>query len=64
MASDLDLDVDSPENVPDVLREAAQSYYESAGELASSWQDRQAGSVWNKIAKILERAADQIEKVL
>ena len=61
---DLDLDVDTPENVPGVLRAAAQEYLESELELEGAWQDKQAGKVWAKIAKILERAADQIDKLL
>ena len=57
----LDLDQDVPENVPLVLREAAQSYDESASELASAWGDRNAGKVWEKFARILERAADSCD---
>lgn len=60
----LDLDVDAPDQVPRVLRDAAEAYEESASELDSAWQDREAGRPWSKIARILERAADQIEKVL
>lgn len=40
----MDLDVDTPEKVAPILREA--------------------GKVWSKIAKILERAANQIDKVV
>ena len=61
---DLDLDVDAPDKVADVLRAAAEAYEESATELQSAWQDREAGRPWSRIARILERAADQIEKVL
>lgn len=59
-----DLDVDTPEDVPEVLRQAAQDFYESQAELESAWQDKHTGKVWEKIAQILERAAAQIEKVL
>ena len=59
----MDLDVDSPEKVAVVLRRAADAYYESASELESAWQDRGAGKPWTKLARILERAADQAEKV-
>ncbi len=59
---DLDLDVDAPDNVSQVLRDAAEAYYESASELESAWQDKGAGRPWTVIAKILERAADQIDK--
>jgi acyl-CoA reductase-like NAD-dependent aldehyde dehydrogenase len=54
---DLDLDVDTPEKVAEVLRRAAQRFNESASELESAWQDRNAGKVWVKFAEILERAA-------
>lgn len=57
-----DLDVDTPEKVPNVLRDAAQDYYESAAELPTFHSDPGAGRIWNKIARILERAADSIEK--
>jgi len=60
----LDLDVDSPEKVASILLSAAQDYYESAGELDAAWQDPGAGRPWIKIAKILERAAAQIERAL
>lgn len=59
----LDLDVDTPEKVAPVLRAAAQAYYEAAGELESAWQSRSAGAPWNKLGRILERAADQCDKV-
>ena len=58
----LDLDVDAPDEVPKVLRAAAESYYESASELEAAWQDPGAGRPWTVIAKILERCADQIEE--
>ena len=60
---DLDLDVDAPDKIAAILRAAAQSYHESASELQSAWQDRHAGAPWSKIARILERAADQVDKV-
>jgi hypothetical protein len=59
----MNMDVDSPEKVARVLRKAAQEYYYSAGELSSAWQDKNAGSPWNRIARILERAAEQVDKV-
>jgi hypothetical protein len=62
MDDDMNLDVDAPDEVSDVLRTAADKYYESAGELESSWQDKGAGRPWEIIAKILEHAADQIDK--
>jgi hypothetical protein len=60
----LDLDTDAPENVQAILRRAAEQYRESASELQSAWQDRNAGKVWDRIARILERAADQVEKTI
>jgi len=61
--ADLDLDVDAPDKVSDILRDAAEDYYESASELGSAWTDRSAGRVWTRIAKILEAAADKIDKL-
>jgi hypothetical protein len=65
MARDkLSLDVDSPEQVANVLRHAAQEFRESASELESAWQDRGAGRPWDKIAKILDRAADKCDDAI
>lgn len=60
----LDLDVDEPDKVAKILREAAEQYYESASELESAWQDKAAGKPWTLIAQILERAANQIDLVV
>jgi hypothetical protein len=60
----LDLDVDSPEKVPQVLRRAADRFRESTGELQSAWQDEHAGKVWTAIATILDRAASSCEKAI
>ncbi len=57
----LDLDAGAPDEVPRILRTAAQRYYESASELESAWQDKGAGRPWRIIAKVLEQAADRIE---
>jgi len=62
--SDLDLDVDAPDKVAPVLRRAAERFYESASELEAAWQDKNAGRPWVKIARILERAAKSIDKVV
>jgi hypothetical protein len=59
----LDLDVDAPDKVADVLRRAAEAFYDSASELESAWQDRAAGRPWMKIAAILERAAASVDRV-
>lgn len=48
--------------VPTTLRQAADEYRESASELASAWQDESAGAIWNDYARILERAADAMDK--
>ncbi len=61
--SNMSLDIDAPDKVGAVLREAAQAYFESAGELESAWQDKNAGKAWAKIARILEQAADKIDKL-
>ncbi len=45
MPEDLNLDVDSPEKVSDILRNAAQEYYEGESKLGAAWQDRQAGKI-------------------
>ena len=63
MPKSLDLDVDTPDKVADILRQAAQEYYEAEGELSASWQDPGAGFIWAKIAKILEAAATKIDKL-
>lgn len=63
MDNKLNLDVPAPEMVAQVLRAAAQSYWESQSELQSAWQDKSAGQPWGRIARILERAADKCEQV-
>jgi len=64
MPKKLDLDVSNADEVSDVLRKAADTYYESAMELSSAWQSKSAGAPWIKIARILESAADKIDKTL
>jgi len=59
---DLDLDVDAPEKVADVLRRAADQYRESQSELQSAWQDKEAGRIWLHIAKALDAAALKVEQ--
>ena len=59
----MDLDVASPDKVAAVLRAAADAYYESASELESAWQDPGAGKPWEKLARILESAANRAEKI-
>lgn len=63
-AGKFSLDVDAPDKVAPVLRAAARAYYDSASELESAWQERQAGAPWLRIALILERAAKDVDKWL
>ena len=60
----LDLDVDAPERVANVLRNAAQAYYESHSELSAAWQDRKAGRVWFKLGAEFEKFAERIAAVV
>ena len=62
--TNLDLDVDTPDKVADVLRRAAERFHESAVELSSAWQDPNAGRVWTHLARILESAADKADKAV
>jgi hypothetical protein len=50
-------DISTPEELPRALRLAAEKFSESSSELASAWQDENAGRVWAHFARILERAA-------
>jgi hypothetical protein len=59
----MNLDVDAPEKVADVLRAAAQRYRESNSELQSAWQDNGI-VVWERLAAILERAAGSCERAV
>lgn len=63
-AQSLDLDIATPEELPRVLRAAAQQYAESQSELSSAWQDSAAGRVWQEFARILNRAADSAERAI
>jgi phage terminase small subunit len=60
----LDLDVATPEQVAEVLRDAASKFHESAVELSAAWQDKTAGAIWRQIAKILEQAADKCDRTV
>lgn len=62
MNSFINLDCACPEDVAKILRQAAQRYGESEGELQAAWGDEKAGRVWRELAKILDRAADQCDK--
>lgn len=60
----LDLNVASPEELPQVLRRAADVFRESHEQLKLAWQDPAAGLVWAKFAQILDRAATSAEKAI
>jgi len=60
----LSLDVDTPDEVADVLYAAAQSYYEDASELSYYHGDPMAGVVWEQIAHELERSARRIDNIV
>lgn len=64
MARDTDLDVDAPDKVAGILKNAADDYYEASSDLESAWQDPQAARIWAKIARVLETAADRIDKLV
>lgn len=57
-------DPDSPDQIPPLLRRAADKMRESASELASAGGDKGAGAPWKMIARELDRAATRIEKEL
>jgi hypothetical protein len=61
---DLDLDVATPEELPQVLRRAAEQFAQSESELQSAWTDPNAGRVWREFSKILERAAKSADKAI
>jgi hypothetical protein len=61
---EMNLDVDAPEKVADVLTAAATAYQESAVELSSAWQDRCIPMIWAAIASEIDLAAWKIEKLV
>ena len=65
MARNMDLTkCATPEDAITVLRNAAQRFYEDAGELQSAWMDKKAGKCWAMLARDLERVADKASKYL
>ena len=50
----------APDEIAQILRNAAQSCHEADTELQSAWQQR--STPWSKIARILEQAADKCDK--
>lgn len=59
----LDLDQSDPAHVAGILRAAAERYREAHTELAASWQDKNAGRIWSRIATILDRAARSVDNL-
>ena len=64
MDIELNLDVDTPDKVADVLNAAVVAYHASAVELAGSWQDRKIPMIWAEIAGELDIAAWKIAKII
>ena len=64
MQRNYELDVATPEEVPDILETVADRYRESASELSSVWQDGNAGKIWDDFANILDRAAESCRKAI
>ena len=64
MDIELNLDVDAPDKVADVLNAAVIAYQASAVELAASWQDRKIPMIWAEIAGELDIAAWKIGKIV
>jgi hypothetical protein len=60
----MNLDVDAPDKVADVLTAAATAYQESAVELSAAWQDRCIPMIWAAIASEIDLAAWKIEKLV
>lgn len=57
----LDLDLTHATELAPLLRKAADAYRETHSELASAWQDKNAGAVWSALANILDHAADKAD---
>lgn len=64
MDAELNLDVDSPDKVADILNAAASAYQASAIELSAVWQDRHIPMIWAEIAGELDIAAWKIAKIV
>jgi hypothetical protein len=60
MTTDLH-DAEAPEHVATILRNAALRYFEAESDLAAAWGDPNAGKVWTRIGRLLEKTADKIE---
>lgn len=64
LSNSLDLDRATPEEIPAVLRNAAARFAEAHAELQACWGDSQAGRIWARYARVLERAAASCEREL
>lgn len=64
MDDKLNLDVDAPDKVTEVLGRAIGAYLESSSELESAWQDKGAGKPWVIIAQELDKTISRIDKRL
>ena len=53
---------DTPESAVYAVYAAAEKMRQDASELQSSWQDRNAGKIWEMFSRILERAAAAMQK--
>ena len=64
MTTQLNLDVETPEQVAIVLRRAATAYAASAADLRSAHQDSNAGRPWERIARALDLTAIRVEQII
>ena len=64
MDAELNLDVDAPDKVADVLTAAANAYQASAVELSAIWHDQHIPMIWTVIAGELDLAAWKIAKIV
>jgi hypothetical protein len=64
MNPELNLDVDTPDKVADVLTAAANAYQASAAELSAIWQDRHIPLIWAEIAGELDIASYRIAQIV
>ena len=60
----LDLNVATPEDVPTVLRAAADQFRQATADLQAAWGDKSAGVIWTQFATILERAAKSCDAAI
>ena len=51
----------TPEQVVNVLRAAAEQFHQDAEELTTAWQER--NGVWDDIAREMDRTADRLARI-